>query len=229
MRNVLMRATKDTYWNIFKNFLWYKAASHVEEGHPMITGFVRLKDRTTRRPGFAIPSRLAFAGMRARDLRKLAMGYGRLLMELEELWLQTREASGVPTLALSDVRELLARQAAKVGGAAGRVGESITDSVDRARRAASARVHSIYGQAAAAASAGAAAAHAQAVAAHTHAMAAGSASREELQRFWARTGEACRRGDLHRINPVRVATNAWRDARLMAAFYKSLMGKRATV
>jgi radical SAM superfamily enzyme YgiQ (UPF0313 family) len=229
MRAVLSRATRDTYWNIFKNFLWYKAASHVEEGHPMITGFVRLKDRTTRRPGFPVPSPLEFAAMRTRDLKRLAGGYWRLFLELEELWLQTREASGVPTLSLPDVRELLARQAAKVGDAAGRVGESITDTVDRARRAASARAHSIYHQAAAAAQAGAAAAQAGAAAAHAHAVAAHAASRGELSRFWARTGEAWRHGQLHRINLPRVAVSAWRDARLMASFYRHLMENRVTV
>jgi hypothetical protein len=195
----------------------------------MITGFVRLKDRATRRPGFPVPSPLEFAAMRTRDLRRLAGGYWRLFLELEELWLQTREASGVPTLSLPDVRELLARQAAKVGDAAGRVGESITDTVDRARRAASARAHSIYHQAAAAAQAGAAAAQAGAAAAHAHAMAAHAASRGELSRFWARTGEAWRRGQLHRINFPRVAVSAWRDARLMASFYRHLMENRVTV
>ena len=215
MRNVLLRATRDTYWNIFKNFLWYKAASHIEEGHPMITGFVRLKDRTTRRPGFEIPSRWEFLRMRLADYRALLSGYWRLFLELEELWLQTREASGVPTLSLAEVRELLTRQAA-------RMGESITDTVDRARRAASARVHSIAHQAAAAAQASAAAAQAHALAAHT-------ASREELRRFWARTGEAWRRGHIHRINLARVVANAWRDLSLHASFYKHLSESRCTV
>ncbi len=222
MRNVLSRATKDTYWNIFKNFLWYKSASHVEEGHPMVTGFVRLKDRTTRRAGFEIASRWEFARMRAADLRQLAARYWRLFLELEELWLQTREASGVPTLSLADVRELLARQAA-------RVGDSITDTVDRARRTASARVHSIADQAAAVAHAGAAAAQAGAAAAHARAVAARAASREELQRFWGRTGDAWRRGQLHRINVARVVANAWRDASLFASFYRHLSANRSTV
>jgi radical SAM superfamily enzyme YgiQ (UPF0313 family) len=222
MRAVLSRATTDTYWNIFKNFLWYKAASYVEGGHPMVTGFLRLKDRTTRRPGFPIPSRWEFARMRAVELKALATGYWRLLLELEELWLQTREASGVPTLSLQEVRDLLARQVGRVGDAAGRVGESLSDHVDRARRAASHRVHTLAGAAAAAAAqAGAAAAQAGAAVART-------ASREELRRFWAYTAEAWRRGHLHRINLARIAANAWRDLSLMASFYTHLNGSRAT-
>ncbi|HWP34196.1 MAG TPA: radical SAM protein [Thermodesulfobacteriota bacterium] len=215
MRAVLLRATRDTYWNIFRNFLWYKAATHVEGGHPMITGFLRFKDRTTRRPGFPILSRWAHLRMRARELRALAAGYWRLFLELEELWLQTREASGVPTLSLQEVRELLARQV-------GKVGETIGDVVDRARRAASHRVHSLAHAAASAAHAGAAAAQARAAAARTM-------SREELRRFWAYTAEAWRRGQLHRINLARVAANAWRDLALMVAFYTHLSGNRVTV
>ncbi len=226
MRAVLLRATRDTYWNIFKNFLWYKAASHVEEGHPMITGFLRLKDRTTRRPGFPIPSRWEFAKMRVRELKALAAGYWRLFLELEELWLQTREASGVPTLSLHEVRELIARQVGKmgdrVGDAAGRVGETISDHVDRARRAATHRVHSLANAAAAAQARAAAAAQARATAMRT-------ASREELRRFWSHTAEAWRRGQLHRINLVRVAANAWRDLSLMASFYAHLSRSRATI
>ena len=35
-------------------FFWYKNAAVIEKEHPMIAGFFRLKDRLSRRPGFAI-------------------------------------------------------------------------------------------------------------------------------------------------------------------------------
>ncbi len=57
MRDVLARANPENYWSIFCDFIWYKNSALIEGGHPMIHGFFRLKDRTDRRPGFAVESR----------------------------------------------------------------------------------------------------------------------------------------------------------------------------
>jgi len=89
MRRALLRQNPHTYWGMLKCFLWYRA-SMVEGAHPMVTGFVRLKDRRSRRPGFPVESRLAFARRRARDLTRLVIGYGKLILEMQELWLATR-------------------------------------------------------------------------------------------------------------------------------------------
>jgi hypothetical protein len=57
----------------------------------MITGFFRLKDRTSRRPGFAREGRLRHLKRRVPEIaRYLRSAFG-LLLEMEELWLQTRQ------------------------------------------------------------------------------------------------------------------------------------------
>ncbi|MGH7595855.1 MAG: B12-binding domain-containing radical SAM protein [bacterium] len=90
MKAILQRAGKETYWNIFRNFLWYKSAALVEGNHPMVAGFFRLKDRAIRRPGYAITGRWAHLKMRAPEVWRYVKGVTNLLFEMQELWLQTR-------------------------------------------------------------------------------------------------------------------------------------------
>lgn len=90
MKAILRRAGKETYWNIFKNFIWYKNAALVEGNHPMVAGFFRLKDRTLRRPGYAPAGRWAHLKMRAPEIWRYLQGVVHLLFEMQELWLQTR-------------------------------------------------------------------------------------------------------------------------------------------
>lgn len=49
MRHVLANAYPN-YWNIFRNFIWYKNSVQVESGHPMIHDLFRLKDSTRPSP-----------------------------------------------------------------------------------------------------------------------------------------------------------------------------------
>jgi radical SAM superfamily enzyme YgiQ (UPF0313 family) len=93
MRRVLAKANPENYWNILRNFIWYKNSVQIEGGHPMIHGFFRIKDRTDRRPGFAIEPRLRHFVRRCRDVRTLLRKWIALLLEMEELWLQTRNRS----------------------------------------------------------------------------------------------------------------------------------------
>jgi radical SAM superfamily enzyme YgiQ (UPF0313 family) len=93
MREVLGQAHPENYWNIFRNFIWYKNSALIEKGHPMIHGFFRLKDRTDRRPGFAVESRLRHFGRRFREVKTLLRSWISLMLEMEELWLQTRKRS----------------------------------------------------------------------------------------------------------------------------------------
>ncbi len=90
MKAILQRASKETYWNIFRNFIWYKNAALVEGNHPMIAGFFRLKDRTIRRPGYVTASRRAHLKMRVPEIWRYLKGVAQLLFEMQELWLQTR-------------------------------------------------------------------------------------------------------------------------------------------
>ena len=108
MKDVLSKANPENYWNIFCDFLWYKNSALIEGGHPMIHGFFRLKDRTDRRPGFAVESRLKHLARRSRELRRLARSWLSLLMEMEELWLQTRKRSDAEKRLLTEIKDLRA-------------------------------------------------------------------------------------------------------------------------
>jgi radical SAM superfamily enzyme YgiQ (UPF0313 family) len=101
MRQALLRSNDRTYWGLFKNYLWYRAAM-LEDAHPMITGFFRLKDRTQRRRGCEVAPRLAHLRKRLPEVVAAIRGYVRLFFEMEELWLQTRHKA--PASFLSRVK-----------------------------------------------------------------------------------------------------------------------------
>jgi hypothetical protein len=103
MKAILQRAAPETYWNIFKNFLWYKNAALVEGNHPMVAGFFRLKDRAIRRPGNAVAGRWAHLKMRAPEIWRYVKGVVNLIFEMQELWLQTRRR---PAFEIKVVQEL---------------------------------------------------------------------------------------------------------------------------
>lgn len=109
MRAILSRVPLDNYWGVFRNFIWAKNAAGIEGEHPMITGFWRFKDRLTRRPGFPILSRWAhFVGQvreKATQIRQWAV----LLLEMEELWLQTRPVTGLERRLIADLQQLRER------------------------------------------------------------------------------------------------------------------------
>lgn len=106
MRDVLARANPENYWNIFCNFIWYKNSALIEEGHPMIHGFFRLKDRRDRRPGYAVESRLRHYSRRFREVRRLMRSWVSLALEMEELWLQTRKRSDAEVRLLAEIERL---------------------------------------------------------------------------------------------------------------------------
>jgi len=81
------------YWGAVFVLLWYKNAALIEKTHPMIAGFFRLKDRRTRRPGFAIDPLPVHLWKRTKEVVHLFVGWARLIKEMEEIWLQTRPRS----------------------------------------------------------------------------------------------------------------------------------------
>jgi hypothetical protein len=89
MRQALLRQNPHTYWGLFKCFLWYRA-SMLEGTHPMVTGFVRLKNRRSRRPTWPIERRLPFLRMRVRETLRMARAFAGLAFEMHELWTATR-------------------------------------------------------------------------------------------------------------------------------------------
>jgi hypothetical protein len=94
MRRALLRQNPHTYWGLMKCFLWYRA-SMMEGAHPMVTGFVRLKDRLARRPGLPIEPRWRFFSRRVGEVSRQARDYARLLREMQELWVSTRIRAAV--------------------------------------------------------------------------------------------------------------------------------------
>jgi hypothetical protein len=81
------------YWNLMSIFFWYKNAAVIEKEHPMIAGFFRLKQRLSRRPGFAIDSLPVHFWKRAKEVLHLFIAWAKFLKEMEEVWLQTRKKS----------------------------------------------------------------------------------------------------------------------------------------
>jgi radical SAM superfamily enzyme YgiQ (UPF0313 family) len=106
MRDVLLRANQENYWNIFINFIWYKNSALIEGGHPMLHGLFRLKDRKDRRPGFAVESRTRHFLRRIREVRSLLGSWVMLVLEMEELWLQTRKRSDAEVRLLAEIKRL---------------------------------------------------------------------------------------------------------------------------
>ena len=106
MRDVLTRANAENYWNIFCDFIWYRNSALIEGGHPMIHGFFRLKDRMDRRPGFAVESRARHFFRRWREIRSLIRSWTLLILEMEELWLQTRKRSEAEIRLQAEIKRL---------------------------------------------------------------------------------------------------------------------------
>jgi radical SAM superfamily enzyme YgiQ (UPF0313 family) len=89
MRRILLAQNRETYWSVVKNLIWYRAAM-MEGAHPMLTGFFRLKDRTSRRSTFPIERRWPFFRRRVREVARTVRGYLAIVVEMQELWLLTR-------------------------------------------------------------------------------------------------------------------------------------------
>ena len=94
------------YWAQMSNLFWYKNAALIEKEHPMIAGFFHMKDRTTRRPGFAIDSVPVHLWKRTKDIFHLFVAWARLLKEMEDVWLQTRKKSEVEERWLEEIQKI---------------------------------------------------------------------------------------------------------------------------
>jgi radical SAM superfamily enzyme YgiQ (UPF0313 family) len=106
MKAILQRTPPSAYWNTFFRFLWYKYSILTEQRHPMLGGFLRRKERTERRPGFPLPGRWEFLKQRARELRFHWRVLFSLLLEMEELWLQTRHQSEAERYLIEEIEKL---------------------------------------------------------------------------------------------------------------------------
>ena len=107
MKKILTRDLKgDNYWGIFSNFMWYKNSIDVEGGHPMISGFFRLKGRLERRTGYPVEGRWVYFKRRFRDILRSMKGRWKLTLELEEVWLATRHRGPLEKKVISEIARL---------------------------------------------------------------------------------------------------------------------------
>ncbi len=203
MKGVLAKANPENYWNIFRNFIWYKNAALIEGGHPMVHGFFRLKDRTDRRPGFAVESRLTHFRRRFRELRQLSREWVALALEMEELWLQTRKRSESELRLLAELKRAREKVHRRLRG------QEIQLAIARARAHfpeiwVPSRLALVFRDF-----------NADLAKRVTY-------SRSDLEQFWSRTQRRWNRGEIFWIPLHKVALNFFRDVRLLMLFASAL-------
>ena len=108
MIRVLSRWSHDpkNYWNLMSVFFWYKNAALIEKQHPMIAGFFRLKDRRSRRPGYAVDSLPVHLWKRAKEVTQLFFDWACFLKEMEEVWLQSRKKTESEERWLAEIQRI---------------------------------------------------------------------------------------------------------------------------
>jgi hypothetical protein len=193
MRNILRRATPRMYWNVFKNLVWYKSAAILEGNHPMMTGFFRLKGRTARRPGYAIDNRLHYLRWRVLEVLGYLKAWVHFVLELEELWLQTRKRS-------EREQRLLEALASIRGGVLhnARI-EELQLAYARAKLEVPSRLRLLLSK--------------------CNIWSIGRiTSREDLRQFWRHTKEHLRTGNLLQIQVHKMVQNLWRELKLHTGF-----------
>jgi hypothetical protein len=206
MRETLARVNPENYWNIFRNFIWYKNSAFIEGGHPMLHGFFRLRDRCDRRPGFVVESRMKHFKRRFSELRRLAREWTSLILEMEELWLQTRKRSETELRLVAELKHIRQEagrslQAAELRLAYLRAKAQVPDLGIPSRMSLMLRDFNL--------------ALAKRV----------TYSRGDLKRFWSRTWGNLRRRQLFSIRPHRILLNFVRDIQLFVLFMRALMGR----
>jgi hypothetical protein len=72
----------------------------------MIAGFFRLKDRLSRRPGFAIDPLPVHLWKRTKEVFRLLLSWARFIKEMEEIWLQTRPRSEREKRAFEEIQRI---------------------------------------------------------------------------------------------------------------------------
>jgi hypothetical protein len=202
MKAILSRANVHTYWGLFKNFCWYRYANFVEDTHPMICGFFRLKSRTDRRPGHAVESRLRHAARRVRETVEWARRTRNLYFEMQEVWLATRGRAQFQASIdewkrkYEDARERLGESTARAGQALGRRVADARSGAGNAWRRVLSRLDPF---------------------------AIRTPTRAHLNAYWKQTSDKLRRGRIFQINPFVFTINFLRDAKLCLRFNLSML------
>jgi len=200
MKAVLRRSASRAYWNNLLRFLWYRNSMETEGRHPMMCGFVRLKARRDRRPGYPLPTRWQYMKVRARELRAQLAASIRVLLEMQEVWLQTRH----PSAAEQFVAEELHRIQMAARGRLRLADEQLAHLRAKVRFPALHVPSKI-----------------QLLWAKWYPLLAPSRvyTRADLDCFWRATWQHWKQRQWFRIQPHRVAFNMFRDAQLLLMFF----------
>ncbi len=214
MKQILLRTPADRYWDVFKNCIWYKSASHIEDNHPMITGFFRLKDRLSRRPGYAIDPWFVHVRKRTREIKGYLVAWVKLFLEMEELWLQTRKRGEKEQRIIdeiqkvrSDVKEWRKLRVQELREAYARAAQKVKEIQEHANvKIAVPSKAALYFK-------------------KLNILSDRiTYSRQHLNDFWFRTLDHLRHGRLHRINPLKITVNFIRDVKLTTQFAVARFG-----
>ena len=95
MVRILRANTRENYWRRFWSLTWYKNSLDVTGRHPMVTGFIRLRSRHSRRQTFRQMAWLEFQLYNLREnfrMWRKTTGLARIMVEV---WLQSRERSEI--------------------------------------------------------------------------------------------------------------------------------------
>jgi radical SAM family protein len=107
IKAILLRTkTELSYWNTLRNLIWYKSSVFVYREHPMISGFIRFKGRTLRRPGMPIEPLWVYWPKRLLELGHEYHRWWLLFKECKSLWLETRKESVLERYALEKLTRL---------------------------------------------------------------------------------------------------------------------------
>ena len=105
---------EDQRATLLQNYLWYSCATQIENFHPMMTGFVRLKPRFDRRPGFAVDSLPRHLCRRVPEVARMTRDYFRQIVVAQQLW-QGAGAEGERRGWRDFLRHLFAAEAREAG------------------------------------------------------------------------------------------------------------------
>jgi hypothetical protein len=205
MKAILSRTPPERYWDVFYNLFWYKNSVVNEGMHPMLTGLVRLKDRLSRRPCFPQESRVAHLGRRIPEICKFLLGTLRVALEMEELWLATRQRTEAEVRVIEELAVMRAElrrrlrisdlQAAYIRAKTRMPSIKVPSRLSLFRERASLLRVSRLRQ-----------------------------TRRDLAKFWIGVRRQLRQGQIGTVlRAGGIALNAWREIRLAAGFLTALM------
>lgn len=195
MKAILERGNEhQRYWDMIWKFFWYKGSVTIENSHPMVTGFFRLKDRKERRPGYKIESRWNHLKMRTSENVRLVIEMIRLWWEFQELWLQTRPQTSFETRFIREWKHLRDSVAGRLTvfewkRSGFRFMRPLLRSLQRIN------IFSLKG----------------------------ITSRRDLNQYWSHAKSCLSSGKVHRIRPVKMVINTFRDMRISLHFIRSVI------